>query len=70
MTYTPEQARLDYRPLIKRGEVVEIGRRLGFTERTMRLMIEGEDAPVKRQTFAGQSRGYFKLDDVLKAIGD
>lgn len=69
MTYTPEQARLDYKPLIKRGEVMELGARLGITESTMRLMIEGEDATVKRQTFGGQSRGYFKLDDVLKAIG-
>ena len=69
MTYTPEQARRDYKPLIKRGEVMELGARLGITESTMRLMIEGEDAPVERQTFGGQSRGYFKLDDVLKAIG-
>lgn len=69
MSYTHEQARRDYKPLIKRVEVMELGARLGITESTMRLMIEGEDAPVKRQTFGGQSRGYFKLDDVLKAIG-
>lgn len=68
MTYTPEQARHDYRPLIKRGEVMELGRRLGITATTMRLMIEGEDAPIKRQTFAGQQRGYFKLEDVLGQI--
>lgn len=69
MTYTHEQARKDYKPLIKRGAVLELGRKLGLTEHTMRLLIEGVDAPVKRHTMLGKPSQYFKLDDVLKAIG-
>jgi hypothetical protein len=69
MTYTHEQARKDYKPLIKRGGVLELGRKLGLTEYTMRLLIEGADAPVKRHTILGNPSQYFKLEDVLKAIG-
>lgn len=69
MTYTPEQARREYKPLIKRGAVLELGGKLGLTERTMRLLIDGADAPVKRHTMLGKPSQYFKLEDVLKAIG-
>ncbi len=69
MTYTPEQARREYKPLIKRGAVLELGSKLGLTEHTMRLLIEGAGAPVTRHEILGKPSQYFKLEDVLKAIG-
>lgn len=68
MTYTAEQARKDYKPLIKRAAVLELGEKLGITRRTMRLLIEGEDAPVKRHLILSKPSQYFKLEDVLTAV--
>jgi len=68
MTSTLEQARKDFTPLLKRGGVLDLGARLGITERTMRLLIEGADAPVKRHEILGKPSQYFKLEDVLAAV--
>ncbi len=66
--YTIEQARREFTPLIKRGAVLALGAKFGFKERTMRLLIEGEDAPVKRHMILGKPSQYFKLEDVLEAV--
>lgn len=67
-TYTAEQCRRDFTPKLKRAQVLEIGRKFGFSAHLMRQLIEGPEATIKREVYAGQARGYFNLEDVLRQL--
>lgn len=67
--YTPDQARKDYPPRLRRGSVIELGKRFGLSEHSMRQLMEGAEAPIRRVCFGRQSRGYFGRDQVLEVIG-
>lgn len=66
--YTTTQAKADYPPQLRRAAVLELGAKFGFTERTMRTLIEGPEAAIKSHKFGKQVRGYFNRDDVLTAL--
>lgn len=68
MTYTRAQIETEYPPLMKRGQVIELGRKLGMTTWTVRQLIEGPDAVLKPNVIGGQLRGYFKRNDVLAVM--
>ena len=68
--YTAERARQDYPLKIRRAGLIEMGLRFGFTERTLRALIEGETATLKSRKFGNQKRGYFDRDEALKTLTD
>lgn len=68
MNYTATQARHDYPPNLKRAAVLELGARCGLSRSTVRTLIEGADAPLKPRPLAGQTYGYFQLEDAIKTF--
>lgn len=75
--YTADQARKDYPLKLRRAAVLEMAARFGYSENSVRKLIEGRKAteteaavaPVlQRKTFVGQTRGYFDREEVLRAI--
>jgi len=68
VNYTPTQAKADYPPQLRRAAVLELGSKFGFSLSSMRVLIEGPEAPIKSHRFGTQIRGYFARDDVLNAL--
>lgn len=67
-TYTADQARAEYPANIKRAAVLEIGAKCGLSSWSVRCLIEGPEAPLKARHFAGQRRGYFRLEEVIEQL--
>lgn len=66
--YTAERARQDYPLKIRRAGLIEMGLRFGFTEATLRALIEGETATLKSRKYGTQKRGYFDREEALKVL--
>lgn len=65
---TVDRVRAKYRVMMRRGEVLELGRLVGLSERSVRNLIEGEGAPVRGRMLPGTKRAYFDREEVLNAI--
>ena len=68
--YTADRARQDYPLKIRRAGLIEMGLRFGFTESTLRDLIEGESATLKSRKYGNQKRGYFDRDEALRTFAD
>jgi hypothetical protein len=66
MTQTEAQQKFPVR--MRRGDVLSLGCRLGLSERTVRGLIEGGDAPIKGIIYEGTTRKYFDRDQVIRAL--
>lgn len=53
---------------MRRSHVLELGREIGLSERTVRSLIEGGGAPIKGIVYAGTTRQYFARDQVIRAL--
>jgi hypothetical protein len=67
-TYNREKALRDYRPKMRRAQVIELGRRFGVSGSTMRKMMQGEKPAIPRIVYNGDTRGYYDRDVVLSAV--
>ncbi len=67
-TYTAERARQEYPLKIRRAALIEMGLRFGFSESSMRDLIEGETATLKSRKFGTQKRGYFDREEALQVL--
>ncbi|HEY1053432.1 MAG TPA: hypothetical protein VGE39_26855 [Prosthecobacter sp.] len=63
-----EECRRLFKPKLKRGEVLALGERYGISKTTMRALIEGAGAPVKREVYGGQTRGYFDREQLIRQL--
>lgn len=64
MTQTDAHRKFPVR--MRRGQVLELGREIGLSERTVRSLIEG--GPIKGIVYAGTTRQYFDRDQVIRAL--
>jgi len=58
----------EYPLMMRRGDVLEVGKLIGLSERTMRRLIEGEEAAIKMRHIGGQKRGYFDRGRVMEVL--
>jgi hypothetical protein len=66
MNYTSEQARSDFTPRLRWGQVVEMLGRFGLTEWSARVLLES--GTVTRILYPGRKRAYYDRDQVLKVV--
>ncbi len=65
---TESQARQNFPALMRRGHVIELGRRIGIAEYSVRALIEGDQAPIKGIVYPRTCRKYFNREEVLHAM--
>lgn len=66
MTLTDAQKQFPVR--LRRAHVLELGRSVGLSERTIRSMIEGQGAPIKGIIYPNTKRQYFDREQVVQAL--
>ena len=69
MTATPPSAgviRLEFKPRLRRGEVMLLGARLGLTQWTVRCLLRERQIPPI--IYIGCKRAYFDRDAVLAVM--
>lgn len=57
-----------YPPRMRRGQVIELGRKLGLSDYAVRKLIEGEAAPVRGIVYPGTQKQYFDRADVVQSL--
>lgn len=55
-------------PKLKRAQVMEMGGAFGIGVWTMRCLIEGKEAVVRVEKYAGQKRGYFDREKLIEQL--
>ena len=66
MNYTVDEAKRDFTPRLRWGQVVEMLGRLGLTEWSARVLLES--GAVTRILYPGRKRAYYDRDQVLKVV--
>ena len=67
MSYTADDARREFTPLLRRGTLTLLGSRLGLTSHTVRVLIDTGTIPAVRFGL-NNTRAYYLLETALGAM--
>jgi len=66
--YTAEEARRDFAPRVRYGDLLLMGQRFGLSEKTVRKLCEGQGAPVRKVIYPGSVRAYYDRDEAVRVF--
>lgn len=66
--YTAADAQQEYPPKMRRGQVMELGRKVGVGEWTMKSLLDPGGRVISRIVYPGTTRAFYDRSEVIKAL--